>query len=270
MKLRYFENAVYVLLCATLGAGCSEQLSGGIVDEDGDFGLGPSAVKAEKDAQASDKEESDKNGSDKDDSDSDSDKDDSDSGSDKDASETGTSSDDSEEPSEATSSGSGEDSDSTTEASSTDSTDETVSRKLALSFATKGYNGRYGPSHVGAVWIEKKDGAFVRTIRQWGEYRQRHLVKWKAASGSDITDAVTGATLHDHQAHALTWDLRDADKKLVPNGEYVLCWEFTEENSSLGAEDGPSLRVPFTLGNSGSTRSPADTEGYVNVEVVVP
>lgn len=272
MRLRFYDTAVLVLLCTTLGVGCSEQLGGGIVDEDGEFGLGPAAIKAEKEAQDSDNDDSDNDDSDKDSSGKDgSDKDGSETDtSDKEGTETGTSNEESSDQSEdASTTDSSEESSS--EESSTDSTDETISKKLSISFTTQGYNGRYGPYHVGAVWIENKDGSFVRTVRQWGEVRQRHLVKWKAASGSNTTDAVTGATLYDHESHRLSWDLRGSDGKAVPDGDYVLCVEFTEENSSLmGIDDGPSLEVPFRLGASGETLTPADSSGYLDVELVVP
>lgn len=275
MKHRRYASSILVLLCLTLGVGCADQLSGGIVDDDGDLGLGDSAIKAEKDAKDSGKEEESKDESDKTPSEEDSskkdpsDEDSSDTDpSDKEPSETDTGSENNDDSTEEESQTTG--SSSSTEESSTDETDETVSQKLSVSFTTKTYKGRYGPYHVGAVWVEKKDGSFVRTIRQWGEIRQRHLVKWKAASKSNTVDAVTGATLYDHQSHALKWDLRDVNGDRAADGDYVLCFEFTEENSSLGAEDGPSLRVPFELGKGGETLTPADSAGYLNVELVVP
>lgn len=280
MKVRLYQSTVLVLLCTTLGAGCSDQLSGGIVGDDGDLGLGASAVKAEKEAEESSKNSNDSDIDDSDNDDSkndDSEKD----GSDKDSSgndasqentetsgseqsETGASNDDSETGDE------GSDSSSSTEDENTDDTNETVSQKVKVSFTTKTYEGDYGPRHVGAAWIEAKDGTFVRTIRQWGEIRERHLVKWKAVSNSNVVDAVTGATLFEHETHSLTWNLRDKDGNVVPEGEYVLGLEFTEENSSFDAEDGPSLRVPFTLGGGSETLTPADNSAYVDVEVVVP
>lgn len=265
MKLRSYQSTVIVLLCTTLAAGCSEQLSGGIVGEDGELGLGDSAIKAEKDTKDSGKKDSDDDDSGKKSSGKkDSDK----KPSDKDSSETESSKEQDDESGDEETGSTG--ASSSAEDTSDDSTDETVSKKLKISFTTKRYGGRYGDYHVGAVWIEKKGGAFVRTIRQWGEIRQFHLVKWKAASKSNTVDAITGPTLFEHESHELSWDLRDVDQALVPDGDYVLHCEFTEDNSSYKAPHGPTLEVEFSLGEGGATLTPDGGEHYLDVELVVP
>lgn len=244
------------------------------MSDDGDLGLGESAIKAEKEAKKQSEEEDD-DSSKKDSDDEGSNKKDP---SEEDSNETETEAKDNSE-SETSGDDTGDDSESEDETTGSsdstqdtrdDTTDETVSKKMSISFTTKSYGGRFGDYNVGAVWIEKKGGTFVRTLRQWGEIRDRHLVKWHASSKGNVVDAVTGATLYEHESQTLSWDLRDKDEQVVPDGDYVIRFEFTEDNSAFSAPHGPSLRVAFSLGEGGETLRPDGGDGYSGVEIVVP
>ena len=115
-------------------------------------------------------------------------------------------------------------------------------------------NGRYAPKNIGAVWVETSGGQFVKTVERWAAAREQYLYKWKAASGGwaiaffgtpvpDQMDVISGATLNRHQAHNLTWNLKDANGNAVPEGDYRLMIEVTDHESQ-----GDTDSIPFTLG----------------------
>jgi hypothetical protein len=106
---------------------------------------------------------------------------------------------------------------------------------------------KYGPRNVGAIWIERQDGSFLRTLEVWGDTRREHLVAWRTASDENDMDAVTSSTLKTHATHVATWDLTDLDGQPVAPGGYRIRVEFTEENSNGNAADGPQITVDFEL-----------------------
>jgi hypothetical protein len=105
---------------------------------------------------------------------------------------------------------------------------------------TSNAGGEYAPSNVGAIWISDGGSKFVKTLKIWANKRRKHLNKWIAASGQNLTDAVTGATLNSHGVRSATWDCSDVNHQPVPFGNYQVNIEFTENNSA-----GPSISIPF-------------------------
>lgn len=112
---------------------------------------------------------------------------------------------------------------------------------LHLTVRTSSFNGRYKPDNVGAIWIETAAGAFVRTVERWGKNRARYITRWNAASGGNVVDAVTSATLATHITHDRTWDFTDKQSCKVAPGNYKLEVEHTDYNGT-----GALLEVPFT------------------------
>ncbi|MEZ4453225.1 MAG: DUF2271 domain-containing protein [Nannocystaceae bacterium] len=140
---------------------------------------------------------------------------------------------------------------------------------LQVQLRTRGYNGEYGDRNVGAIWVERPGGEFVRTLALWAASRREHLVRWRASSGNDSTDAITSATRKSHVTTALTWDLRDANGVAVAPGDYLLRAEFTEDNSNKGAPLGPLLEVPFVIGGATAVTIPG-SGGFRDVTVIGP
>ncbi|MBK9033260.1 MAG: hypothetical protein IPL61_18640 [Myxococcales bacterium] len=66
---------------------------------------------------------------------------------------------------------------------------------LRIVVRTTPFGGRYQPKNIGAIWIETASGQYVKTVKRWANRRLRYLTRYNAASGGDITDAITGATL---------------------------------------------------------------------------
>jgi len=77
-----------------------------------------------------------------------------------------------------------------------------------------------------AVWIEDKDGNFVKTIYVSGfsghaKEREVRLPKWANSSKFVDVDAVTGASINVGH-HIYVWDLKDSLGRRVTAGEYVV------------------------------------------------
>ncbi|HKU42482.1 MAG TPA: hypothetical protein VJR89_30190, partial [Polyangiales bacterium] len=80
------------------------------------------------------------------------------------------------------------------------------------------------------------------------------LVTWTKASGGwgfggsnpDMMDAMSSATIRTHQMHTVTWNMQNAMKQVVPDGEYVCKIEMTE--SRARDRMGPVISIKFTKG----------------------
>ena len=124
----------------------------------------------------------------------------------------------------------------------TNATQKITNRNLNIRFRTTSPNGDYAPFHVLAVWIERADGTFVRSLKVRAKERKTHLYTWKSVSANNTTDAITGATISQHTSHIIDWNLLDADQNAVTNGDYKLMLELTDQNAQ-----GPVAALNFAL-----------------------
>ncbi len=106
----------------------------------------------------------------------------------------------------------------------------------------------YSPKNVLAIWVKNAQGNFVISLKVMAKARKQHLVKWNASSSGNVVNATTGATLPNHQTHTISWDCRDVNGNLVPDGAYEIWVEYTSRNSNNGGDPGPSIKVSFTKG----------------------
>ncbi len=83
--------------------------------------------------------------------------------------------------------------------------------------------------------------------------RKQYLYTWNVQSGGDETDATTGETLLAHQAHTITWNCQNLSNELVPDGDYKIWIEFTDQHAQ-----GPIHSVGFTVSSSTFNVDPAD------------
>ncbi|MDH5673310.1 MAG: DUF2271 domain-containing protein [Myxococcales bacterium] len=162
---------------------------------------------------------------------------------------------------------------------SSDNTGNTATAgSLSIQFTTIGYGGEYAPKNYGAVWIEAQDGTFIKTVKRWaGDLHAGDLVTWTAASGGwgfalfgggsspDMVDAISSATLQAHQEHMVSWNMKDANQAVVPDGNYTLVLEITESRARDLA--GPVMRIDFTKGTEPQTLEPADEANFTGVLV---
>lgn len=137
--------------------------------------------------------------------------------------------------------------------------------RLQIVVRTTPFNGRYKPRNVGAIWIETSAGAFVKTLEKWGKTRARYITRWNAASGGNVVDAVTSATLATHVTHDRTWDLTDKLGCPVAAGDYRVMVEHTDYNGA-----GALLQLPFNNGPTPVSQMPADTAFFHDVVLQLP
>jgi hypothetical protein len=133
---------------------------------------------------------------------------------------------------------------------------------LDFAFRSRSVGGRFRPRNAGAVWVEDANGTWVKTLERWAGFRAKYLTHFVEASGGDLTDAVTSATLSMHQVHELTWDLTDVDGCEVPNGSYALRMEVTDASRT-----GVAARVPFEKTDEPLSFTPDDVEGFREMSV---
>jgi hypothetical protein len=142
--------------------------------------------------------------------------------------------------------------------------------ELSAQIRTISYGGEYASDNAAVAWIERDGVGVVRTLAVWAEVRREHLVRWRAASSGDITDAMTAATRGRHGTLDLSWDLHDAAGQPAPPGAYRLLVEFTEDDSNKGAPAGPAIAVPFELGDGAQPVVVADQPRFADLLLVAP
>lgn len=124
---------------------------------------------------------------------------------------------------------------------------------------TRSQGGRYAPKNIGAIWIERADGTWVKTLKVWAGVRLRYLTTYlKTNTTRDTTDALTSATLRQHTTHEVKWEL----SQLAADGDYRVRVEVTDRSGV-----GQLLSVPFSKSGEALTVSPDDTEFFVDVEL---
>lgn len=118
----------------------------------------------------------------------------------------------------------------------------------------------YAPNNVLAVWIEGPGGTFVKTIDRQALARVQYLVAWRAKSGANDQDAVTGATRVGYAAQTVKWNLQDKTGQVVPDGTYTIRMELAQSNASAAGSNnqgtftfvkGPNPQVQNGLANGG-------------------
>jgi hypothetical protein len=132
-----------------------------------------------------------------------------------------------------------------------------------LEFTTISAQGRYSPKSVLAAWVTDSKTNFVKTISKYGSRRQRYLLTWTEARGTETTvDGVTGATRNAHEALTVTWDGCDAKKKPLPDGTYLLFVEFTDLHAQ-----GPKMVVPVAKGTEPQTKTFPDQTNFKKIKL---
>ena len=147
--------------------------------------------------------------------------------------------------------------------------------KVTVTFATETYGGQFAGKSFVAAWVTDHLGRFVKTLYLRCTYplggRMNHLVAWTADSGQDYTDAVTGATVMQHEEQSAVWDCTDTGGVTVPDGTYRIRLEFTESNSAQAQWPAgpvtPAGYLELVKSVSNIAITPAPTAGFTNVSL---
>lgn len=140
-------------------------------------------------------------------------------------------------------------------------TDGTATLSVTLSDPSGNYNRR-----VDAYWVTDATGKFVQTVRKDAANRQQYLYKWIAARGSyTAVDGFSGATISTWGTFTVTWDCRDTNNVIVPDGDYRFYVEMTDYN---GQGNWTTNGLTFTKGTVASTNTYPDQPYITNKRVV--
>lgn len=136
---------------------------------------------------------------------------------------------------------------------------------LNIEFNTKATNGQFAPRHLLAVWVTTESNEFIRTLSAYYQNQAyvRYLEKWVDSSNKNKTDAVTGATLRNHQKHTLEWNCKTLTGDTIPDGNYKVWIEMTEANAK-----GPYYSFTFTKGAAKDSAKLPDQTYFKNIYTV--
>jgi hypothetical protein len=103
----------------------------------------------------------------------------------------------------------------------------------------------------------------------WTRERSNSVVAWKqsmCATDATITapDVITSATLDQPSQHTATWDTRDFRGGFVPDGDYVL-WLQVTENEIF--PEGPFMKIAFRKGIDPFTMAPPAETGFKDIAI---
>ena len=142
-----------------------------------------------------------------------------------------------------------------------------TSGTLTVEFKSATTGGKYSPRNIVAVWIEDSNGEFVKTLLAYADRRITHLNNWELSTEKqgikyDRTDAITGATRSSHDTRSCLWDGTDYNKNPVEDGNYSLCMELTDKNST-----GNYSKFAFEKGETNKVE-PADAPSFLNISIL--
>jgi hypothetical protein len=133
---------------------------------------------------------------------------------------------------------------------------------LAFEVTTKAIGGKYQPKNVGAIWIADASGKLVKSLEVWAATRVRYLSEYNKTRAGMSVDTTSRATLPNHRAHKVTWDLKDRSGAPVPKGKYKLTLELTDTDST-----GKTTSVDFDTSGNASTLMPPDSACFTGMRL---
>lgn len=138
---------------------------------------------------------------------------------------------------------------------------------LTVTATTSSAGGNFAPRNIVAIWIEDAQGHFVKTLLAYAQTRKTHLNTWEAsttAAGSpfNTVDAITGATRTSHSERTCTWNGKDMNGNLVPDGIYKVRMELTDKNST-----GNFSSFNMTKGTNPESLTPANVPSFASISI---
>lgn len=142
------------------------------------------------------------------------------------------------------------------------SNETTTETKGTVSFSvtTVNHGGEYAPKNVMAIWVTTSGGTFVKSLKVMAAQRKSKLITWLSYSGGNTVDAITGATLLTNQTHTVSWDCTNTSGALVPDGNYKIHVEYTDNDFQ-----GPYASFEFTKSTVAVQMNPADLTYFINI-----
>ncbi|MDA3867087.1 MAG: DUF2271 domain-containing protein [Salinivirgaceae bacterium] len=131
---------------------------------------------------------------------------------------------------------------------------------------TSAPNGDWGTKHAAAIWIQNNDNpsVFIKTNAKFG-HDNDHLTSWTSISGSNIVDAVTGATLSSYGQLSVQWDGTDVSHNVVMDGDYSILIEMGWGEDKVN--DHATKLFSFTKGPAAQNLTPEGTSNYSAISI---
>lgn len=127
---------------------------------------------------------------------------------------------------------------------------------------------QYAPNNIVAVWVETQGGQFVKTIGRWANVRRSNLIAWTQKAGAADADAISGATRGDHvDPLNVTWDMKNRQNAVVPDGTYVLRMEVADRNTTAASQNNQGTFM-FVKGPTEQSQNGLSGGGFGNVTIV--
>ena len=123
----------------------------------------------------------------------------------------------------------------------------------------------YNPKNIMAIWVTTESGEYVKTLKRRANNRIQYLYKWNDDSNRDVTDAVTGATLSNHQTHDVTWNCTDVNGTVVADGIYRIRVEMTTRNGT--GPFTPVDHIEFTKGATEVHLTPGNETNFQDMQL---
>ena len=125
----------------------------------------------------------------------------------------------------------------------------------------------YAPSNVLAVWVQNQAGQIVKTINRYSAARTQYLIAWNIAAGANDVDSVSGASRTSHaQPVTATWDLKDRQGTVVPDGTYTIRMEVADQNSTQAGQNNQGT-FTFVKGTQPQMQNGLSNGGFTNVTI---
>jgi len=141
-----------------------------------------------------------------------------------------------------------------------------TSGKFSFKCLTYAPSGTWGNKHVAAIWIQNNanPSIFIKTNAKYG-HEDDHLTSWSAASGKNLVDAVTGATLTSYDTLTIEWNGTDAASEVVADGDYTIYIEmgWGKDKTTQHATTG----FTFTKSGTAQTWNPTGNSNYSSVAI---
>jgi hypothetical protein len=140
--------------------------------------------------------------------------------------------------------------------------------KVSVTTKATGLAGRnYAPRNTLAIWIEDQSGKFVKTLLVNAQQRRMHLRRWESVTNTagykyNAVDAVTGATNITHGTRTCSWDGKDLNGKVLPDGNYNIMMELTDIDGA-----GNSYAVPFQKSNKKASLTAPDNSSFSAIKI---
>lgn len=123
--------------------------------------------------------------------------------------------------------------------------------------------GTYAPANIMSVWVSNSSGTFVKSLLVYASARQQYLYTWIAADPTfNEVDAITGATQISHGTRVCSWNGKNVNEIVVPDGNYTVTMELTDKHSqgNLGT-------FTFVKGPDSQTLTPAAVPSFANISI---